>query len=440
MRKKRAGQRRIKPLPVGRACYTLKRKIFHRSNHERVPVKKETIAVGRPSLLRRTNALTILKLLREAGSCSRADLVRASGMSAPTVTNVVSDLLAANLIKPLGEGESSGGRPPDMIRFKAERGCILGVRISASTLSFLLTDLSGDEMDATQVPLKGRKTAPEAICGLIAEETRRLLKQHKKAREQLLALVVGVPAITNVDEGVVMSISTLEEWRSIPLRRLLSRHVDCLVIIENDTNLSALGERYRGAARTEQTFILIDIGANVSAGIVLEGKLHHGAQWSAGEIAYLRLPHIMRRQPALHQFGELESVLTDSGILKSWRDSIAKAGPTALPDGKRMDAAGVLNLARAGDARAKKIVLHRAGIVADVIVNLSLVLNPGLILLGGDVGSHPALLSFVKKDLEQSEFAIPRIAAASMGEFAVLWGAIALALESIPALLLPPSL
>jgi DNA-binding transcriptional ArsR family regulator len=149
-------------------------------------VKKDPISVGRPALLRRTNALTILKLLREAGSCSRADLVRASGMSAPTVTNVVADLLTADLIKPLGEGESSGGRPPDIIRFKAERGCILGVRISASFLSFLLTDLSGEELDTTHLSLAGKKTSPDAVCALISEEIRRLLKKHKKTREPWL--------------------------------------------------------------------------------------------------------------------------------------------------------------------------------------------------------------------------------------------------------------
>jgi glucokinase len=403
-------------------------------------VKKETIAVGRPSLLRHTNALTILKLLRAAGSCSRADLVRASGMSAPTVTNVVGDLLAANLIKPLGEGESSGGRPPDIIRFKAERGCILGVQITARLVSFLLTDLSGDELERSGVPLAGRRTTPEAICVLIGEECRRLLKKQKKTRDQLLVLVVAAPAITNVDDGIVMSISTLEEWRSVPLRKLLSKQVDCLVVVENDTNLSALGERHRGAARLEQTFVLIDIGVNVSAGIVLEGKVHHGTQWSAGEIAYLRLPHILRRQPALHEFGELEAVLTGSGILKSWNVPAAKrvAAPATAP--RQTSAVGVLDLAEEGDPRARKLILHRAEIVADVIVNLSLVLNPGLILLGGEVGSHPALLSFVKKELEQSEFAIPKIAAASLGELAVLWGAIALALEAIPSLLLPVAL
>jgi glucokinase len=403
-------------------------------------VKKELIAVGRPPLLRRTNALTILKLLREAESCSRADLVRASGMSAPTVTNVVRYLLAANLIKPLGEGESSGGRPPDIIRFKAERGCIFGVQISAHFVSFLLTDLSGEELDTAKVSLDGRKTNPEAICSLIVEEIRRLFRKHKKAREQLLALVVGVPAIADVEEGIVLSISTLEDWRSVPLRRLLSKYFDCLVIIENDTNLAAAGERHRGAARAEQTFILIDIGANVSAGIVLEGKLHHGAQWSAGEIAYLRLPRVLRKQPALYEFGALESVLTGPGILKSWNEAIVKARHAATPAHKQMDAQGVLNLAQAGDPLARKIILHRAGIVADVIVNLSLVLNPGLILLGGKVGSHPALLSFVTKELEQSEFAIPKIAAASLGDLAVLWGAIALALEAVPSLVLPHSI
>jgi glucokinase len=361
-------------------------------------------------------------------------------MSAPTVTNVVNDLLSANLIKPLGEGESSGGRPPDIIRFKSERGCILGVQITARALLFLLTDLSGEELDTTKVSIHERKTDPEAICALVGEELRSLFKKHKKAREQLLALVVGVPAITNLEEGIVLSVSTLENWRSVPLRRLLSKYVDCRIIIENDTNLAALGERYRGAARTEQTFVLIDIGSNVSAGIVLEGKVHHGAQWSAGEIAYFRLPRILRKQPALHEFGELESVLTSTGIHRSWIEAIAKSRRISTSDTDKTDAGGVLNLAQDGDPLARKIILHRAAIVADVIVNLSLVLNPGLILLGGKVGSHPVLLSFVNKELENSEFAIPKIAAASLGDFAVLWGAISLALEAIPSLLLPLSI
>lgn len=403
-------------------------------------MKKEPISIGRPSLLRHTNALMILKLLREAGSCSRADLVRASGLSAPTVTNVVGDLLAADLIKPLGEGESSGGRPPDMISFKAERGCMLAVEITAGVLSFLLTDLTGIELDRAQVSLADQKTTPEAICRLIGSEVRNLLRKHRKTRDKLLALVVGVPAITNVEDGIVLSISTLENWRSVPLRELLSKIVDCRVIIENDTNLAALGERYRGAAQTEETFIYINVGAGVGAGIVLGGQIHHGAQWSAGEIAYLRLPHVLRRYPTLHEFGELEAVLTNSGILKSWREVSTKPREHALSTSAKMDAVAVLNLAQTGDSRAKKVIQSRAAIVSDIIVNLSLILNPGLILLGGEVGSHPVLMNSVQKQLERCEFAVTKIAVAALGDTAVLWGAIAVGLEMIPDILLPQSL
>ena len=152
---------------------------------------KESVPVGRPAHLRHTNALTVLRLLREAGSCSRADLVRASGLSAPTVTKVVGDLLALNLVKTLGEGESSGGRPPDLISFKAERGCLLAVQITSQSLSFLLTDLSGKERETSTVSLAEHKTTPESVCHLIGVETRRLLEQQKLAREQLLVLVAA---------------------------------------------------------------------------------------------------------------------------------------------------------------------------------------------------------------------------------------------------------
>jgi glucokinase len=400
-------------------------------------VKRKSVPIGRPSVLRHTNALSILALLREAGTCSRADLVRASGLSAPTVTNVVKDLLEAGLIEPLGEGESRGGRPPDMIRFKSRRGCVLAVQISSSNLSFLLADLDGNELGTLQLPLAKKKTTPEAVCGYIGESIRSLLRRQKMTRDQLLVLVVGVPAITNVDDGIVLAISTLDGWRSVELRSMLNKVIDCMVIIENDTNLAAQGERYRGASRQEQNFVFISIGTNVSAGIILNGKIHHGAQWSAGEIAYLRLPNTSRKQPTIYEFGELESVLTSSGILASWREENGSAGSGHKSASEVKNAMQVLNLAAAGDTRAEKIVQYRASIVSDIVLDLSLILNPSLILLGGTIGSHPALLRGVQKQLEGSEFGVTRVVAGALGDMAVLWGAVLLALEVIPEVLLP---
>jgi len=398
-------------------------------------VKRKSIPIGRPSVLRHTNAHGILKLLRESGSCSRADLVRASGLSAPTVTNVVKDLLSADLVELLGEGPSSGGRPPDMLRFKAERGCLSAVEITSRNISFLLTDLNGSELDRKDVSLAREKTTPEAICSLIGEELKGLLRKQKKSRDKLLVLGVGVPAITNVDEGSVLLISTLKNWRTIPLRAMLSKIAGCPVIVENDTNLAAQGEYFCGSAQGVKDFVFINIGTNVGAGIFLGGRIHHGAEWSAGEIAYLRLPSISRRQLSIHEFGELESVLTSRGILKSWSEARSKS--SRCLDKPDVDARDVLNLVKEGDACAVKIVRRNSEIVADIIVNLSLILNPELIVLGGEIGSHPVLIDSVQKQLEGGEFAMTRIVASPPGQRAVLWGCISLALEALPSVLLP---
>ena len=304
-------------------------------------MKKKPIPVGRPSVLRHTNAHGILKLLRESGSCSRADLVRASGLSAPTVTNVVKDLLSADLVEPLGEGQSSGGRPPDMLRFKAERGCLLGGGdycaehfFSPDRSERQRTGAAGGfacqaKNDSGGDLLLDRRRAEGFACG-----------GKRRARDRLLALVVGVPAITNVDEGSVLSISTLEGWRSVPLRAMLSKIAGCIVIVENDTNLAAQGEHYCGAAQSVKDFVFINIGTNVGAGIFLGGRIHHGSQWSAGEIAYLRLPSTSRRQPTIHEFGELETVVTGPGIVKSWREACGKTAQKT-----DINAVEILNLA-----------------------------------------------------------------------------------------------
>ena len=223
----------------------------------------------------------------------------------------------------------------------------------------------------------------------------------------------------------------------MPLRAMLSKVVHCTVMLENDVNLAAQGEQFCGSAQSEKDFVLIDIGENVGAGIFLDGRIHHGSQWSAGEIGYLRLPATSRRQPTIHEFGELEMVVTGSGILKSWEETSGKHSKGEKQEGDELNAVAVLDLAHSGDARAMKIVRKRAEIVADIIVDLSLILNPSLILLGGEVGGHPAMIEFVRQQLNGSEFAVPRIGSGTPGNRAVLWGAISLALGAIPSVLLP---
>src|ERR1700679_2540730 len=180
-------------------------------------VTKEPVRIGRPPLLRQTNAQILLKLLRESGPCSKADLVRASGLSAPTVTNVVAHLASAGLVEPLGEGDSTGGRPPDILRFRAERGCVAGVEIGPDSIHFLLADLNGRELGRSKIGVEKASSTPPVVCAMIGREIRELLRKRRQSEDQLLGLVAGVPAIINVDEGIVVAFSALEDWSNVKL-------------------------------------------------------------------------------------------------------------------------------------------------------------------------------------------------------------------------------
>jgi glucokinase len=398
-------------------------------------VKKEQVLVARPPLLRQTNAYLLLRLLRETGPCSKADLVRASGLSAPTVTNVVAHLAAAGLVEPIGEGDSTGGRPPDIIRFRAERGCVVGVEIGPDFLRFLLADLDGHELGRTKAALSWQSSKPATVCVQMAREVRNLLRKHKLAETQLLGLVVGVPAIVNVKDGVVLSLSVLKGWSDVPLGSMLQKEFRCQVIVENDTNLAAQGEYYRGAAQGHGNFVYIIIGEGVGAGIFLDGNIYRGSQWSAGEIGYLRVPHVSRENPTVHGYGRLEKVLGAPGILRSWRASRKRNRPQP----KVVNAAEVFDLAAAGNSQAKKILQQRATILSDIILDLALILNPSMILIGGIVGNHPRLLQEVRALLKGSEIARVRVGPGALGSSAVLWGAAFTAMQSAVLTLIQPS-
>jgi glucokinase len=311
----------------------------------------------------------------------------------------------------------------------------MGAEIGADFIRFLLADLEGRELGGAEVALSHASSTPSAVCTLICNEVRALLRKHAQTEEQLLGLVVGVPAIVNVTDGIVVALTALQDWRGVPLGTMLSARVKCPVIVENDTNLAAQGEYSRGSAMGEENFVFITIGQGVGAGVFMGGRIYRGSQWSAGEIGYLRVPNVSRENPTIHAYGRLEKVLGASGILKSWRAATKRAPRN--PPVKR--AAEVFDLAAAGNAQAKRILQQRAVILADVVLDIALILNPSVILLGGDVGNHPRLLQEVTSLLAGSEVAVVRVNLGALGSSAVLWGAVHTALDSAIPGLIPAS-
>jgi len=403
------------------------------------------VGLGRPALLREVNARRVLRLLRQHGPCSRADLVRYSGLSAPTVSSGVAYLENKKLVEPLGLGPSGGGRPPDMLRFNAKRGYVVGADIGTSVVRVAIADLNGTLVDKWIAPTRSRST-PKRVVALIRSGIEKLQELHRIPAEKLLALAAGVPGITDARTGVVLSAPILPSgWNNIPLRQILEAETGISAAIENDVNLAALGEGWLGTARGVRDFVFLTIGTGVGAGIFVNGQLYHGSDWAAGEIGYLYVPGTEETPLALRQPGSLESIIGARGIQEAWRklsNGPVKPGPglgqaPGPAPGPNLAAPEILALAESGDNQAQTILQQTARILADAITNVCLILNSSLVVLGGRIGSQPALFDATRRIVERNEFCRPRLALTALGSEAPLLGTVCLALKYAERRILP---
>lgn len=392
--------------------------------------------IGRPRLLRDFNAQQILRLLRQHGPCSRADLARYSGLSAPTVSCSIALLEKRGLVEPMGPGVSKGGRRPDLLRFNSKAGYVAGADIGTSLVRIALADLEGNIAEKQAFPTHSRST-PEHVVSMIAAGIRRLRTGAKIPPNKLLALAAGVPGITDVQRGTVLSAPILPRWRAVPLRKLLAERIGVHTVVENDVNLAALGEARWGIAHGVKNFVFLTVGSGVGAGLFINGRLNHGADWAAGEIGYLYVPGTEESPLAILQPGPLEGMIGAKAIERAWRNLGGRDRKRSTRNGTRMDGEHILDLANKGDKVAAKILQQTARILADAVTNLCVMLNPSLVVLGGRVGSRPALLAATRKIIECNEFCRPRLAVSSLAADASVLGAVQLALTLAERKMLP---
>ena len=386
---------------------------------------------SRPSQLRQTNARGLLQLLQMHNPCSKADLARYSGLSAPTVSSGIAHLENLGLVEQMGDGESSGGRPPGLLRFNVRHGYVAAADIGGTRVRMMLADLGGNVIAQSSVLLGAKQKTPGEICSSIVEGLKTMCRQSGTPLRKVLHLTAGAPGITNVDTGVVLSAPNLEEWNDVPLQALLERESGIPCLVENDTNLAAVGEYWRGAARGVDNFIFIALGTGVGAGIFIHGKLHRGSQWSAGEIGYFGVSGKKRTSMKVRELGQLEQVIGGRGIEEEWRRVVQRNETAPNSEILKLNASQIFDLAADGDRAASDVVRHTSGILADAIADISLLLNPEVVVLGGGVGSHPELCRATEKLVQRHVFTQPVLRSSSLGTQAQLHGAVSVSLAAV---------
>jgi glucokinase len=263
---------------------------------------------------------------------------------------------------------------------------------------------------------------------LMREGVDLLLREASLPAGSLSAMAAGAPGITNADRGVVIATSYLMGWRDVPLRALLESEFGVPASVENDVNLAAIGEHSAGVAQGIGDFVFLAIGTGVGAGIVLNGQVHRGSIWTAGEIGYMLVPGTSEDPVELGKPGALEGIVGGEGIRLQWQ-SRWNEDLTTLP--KDADATQIFDHALDGNSLAQEVLRLAGRTLAYAIYNMSLVLNSPLFVLGGSVGIHPALSDATRLVLDQRHAQVqPRLVCSLLGTDAQLMGAIFLAIET----------
>jgi predicted NBD/HSP70 family sugar kinase len=325
-------------------------------------------------------------MIRKGGPVSRAELARQSGLTKPTVSSLVADLMQRGIVVEDGAGEpdSRGGKPPTMLRFDAASGVLISAEIASSMVRVWLADLDGNRIDA-----ENREIQPELgashILDTLNAGVQSVLGRGRQRKRNLRCISVAAPGRVDARTGVVLEAGNVFHWRNVDVAASVARRFGVRTLVDNDVNLAALGEMHAGLAVGVENFILIRLGTGIGAGLVLGGRLYQGTHWAAGEIA-----HMVFDRAAAEGAGDrglLESAIGSDRV----REKVSSAR-ASLPANDSplsgMDLAADLSAAiRHDDPVAARIVDDLAAQLSITVADLAATIDPELIVLAGDLFS-----------------------------------------------------
>lgn len=379
---------------------------------------------GSLAALREVNRTRVVDALRRSGTASRSDLVRLTGLSRTTVASLLGDLIDRGLVVENGDGPGRGsrGRPAGLLRLSAAAGAVLGIDFGHSHLRVAVADLSSAVLAERSERLDVDAAAERAIAASV-RLAHAVLELAGIGLGELVAAGMGLPGPIARPSGVVGSSVILPGWEGLRPAEEMERRLGLPVEVDNDANVGALAEYRLGAGRDASTLLYVKIASGIGAGLVLDGRLHHGATGFAGEIGHVRA----LADGAVCRCGNrgcLETVAGAASVLALLRPV----------HGEELTVADVLRLVGDGDLGAARVLNDAGRAVGRVVADLCNTLNPDVVVVGGEISAAgPPLLEGIRESVDR--YALPGAAAAveirpaELGERAELLGALALVIN-----------
>ncbi|MCX4798662.1 ROK family transcriptional regulator [Streptomyces sp. NBC_01242] len=382
-----------------------------------------------PSTARAINDRLALRLLQQDGPLTATQLKTLTGLSRPTVADLVERLQGAGLIRVVGEaGAERRGPNARLYGIAADRAHLAALDVRTGSVAVVVADLLGATLAEATLPI-GSDTDTESA----AEQAAALLE--RTAREAgaapLHSVGVGAPGLIDPVTGELRDTTGLPAWHR-RLVRVLQQRLPATVLVENETNLAAVAEHRSGAARDRDTFVLFWLGNGVGAAVMLDGKLRRGASGGAGEIGFLPVPGAAGTPSAVNCDGGFHSLVGSAPVCElAGTHGIVVPADTADGD-KEPGAAFAVRAALAGEGDSEAFLDALAGRLALGAAAIASVLDPGCVLLAGEVGhaGGDALAARVEERLTTMSPLRTEVRAGWLGGAAVLRGALLAAREA----------
>jgi len=376
---------------------------------------------GTPSLLRELNDQAALDLLLGGEMLTRSQISEYTGVSKVTVSQMLARLEERGLVAIAGE--QAGGRGPNAALYSVvpSSAYVAGLYVDSDLVSAAVADVTGRRVAEVSGNPNGGDDPVELVRGTIERACARAGIEVTR----LSALVIGSPGVVDPRTGDPRLAVNLPAWHEGALDALKDAwHKP--VVIENDVNLAAMAERADGAATGADDFVLVWLGVGLGLATILDGRLHRGTAGAAGEIGYLPVPGVPLPQDITHPAtGAFQSLIGAQALL-----------PLAAGYGFARPSAGAavraaITAAAAGEERGGAFLAELAGRVATGVAAICVVLDPGLVVLGGEVGlgGGTALAARVAAEVGRISPARPLVVPTGVSGDPVLRGAILAAVD-----------
>lgn len=379
------------------------------------------------------NKKLILNCIQHSSPISRAEISQKLKLSKPTVSYIVEELISDNWVSESRANTyyKKTGKKPIYLNFNNQAGYIVGVDIGGTKVLIAISDLSGEIIAS-----KTFETGDYLKSGLLEKiklTVKELITHFNIKESKILGMGIGVPGVTDVSAGCVVDAPSLG-WTDFHLKDKIQQLFDIPVYIDNDVNVSVLGEQWLGAAQDNSNVLLISIGTGIGSGILLNGSLFRGSTWAAGEIGYMvteKNEAKNRKIAPFKGYGFLDAHVGGAAIKQRMIQELSENPQHQLySKGNSFTTKDVFNLAINNDELALRIVTESIEHLSFAIVNAVVLFNPEIVILGGGISkSGHWFLDKVKETVNSYVPSDTKIELTCLGDKMGVIGAISLFLR-----------